>query len=77
MSHSGGETPGIALPFDADPGDRRPLERVERVTLERHSASTRGQNDDHRFALHAPTVTPSDVTRVTISSHGPSNFGTA
>ena len=77
MSHPGGETPGLALPFETRPCDRRPLECVERVTLERHSAPARRQDNDYRLALHAPTVAPPDVTRVTISSHGPSNSGAA
>jgi hypothetical protein len=70
MSDPGGETPGLALPFDADPCDDDTVEGVEGVTFERDRAPACRQNDDHRFALHGPTVAPRGVTSVTISSQG-------
>ena len=66
VSDPGGETTGLPLPLDSHPYDRRPLECVERITLEGHYAPARRQNDDHRLALHTPTVAARGVTSVTI-----------
>lgn len=77
VSDPGGKTPGVPLPFDAHPGDRDPVHGVERVTFQRRRAPTQRQNDDHRFALHAPTLAPVGVTGVTISSRVASNSGEA
>ena len=54
MTHPGSETRDRALPFDAHPGDRRPLERVEHFTLEDRTSG--GQHHDDRFVIHAPTL---------------------
>jgi len=54
VSDAGGETPGLPLPLDAHPGDGRPLERVERITLE--DGTSGGQHHDDRFVVHAPTL---------------------
>jgi len=40
VSDPGGETAGVALPFETRPCDRRPVNGVERVTLEGHGAPT-------------------------------------
>ena len=69
MSHPGGQTPGLTLPLESHPCDDRPLEFVECVTLERHSTSTRRQDDDHRLALHGQMVAPMGVTDITILLH--------
>jgi hypothetical protein len=56
MPDPGGETGDLSFPLDTHPSDRRPRQRVERVTLER--GSVRGEDDHDRFVFHAPTLTP-------------------
>jgi len=56
MTYSGGETRDLTLPLDAHPRDLRPLERVERVTLEARRAGGEHYND--RLVIHAPTLAP-------------------
>jgi hypothetical protein len=54
VSHPGGETAGLALPFETHPRDHRPLEGVERLTLEDYASS--GQHHHNRFVVHRSTL---------------------
>jgi hypothetical protein len=58
VTDPGGKTGDLSLPFDARPGDRDPLERVQRVTLERDLPRTGGEDDDDRLVFHASTLAP-------------------
>ena len=54
VRHPGGETRDPTLSLDADPGDRRLGQRVERVTFEHRSAGR--ENDQYRLVCHAQTL---------------------
>jgi hypothetical protein len=53
VTHPGGQTGHLTLPFDTTPGDGRRRQGVERVTFEARAAG--GEDDDDRL-VHALTL---------------------
>jgi hypothetical protein len=58
VSDPGGQTGDLSFPFDAHPGDRDPLECVQRVTLEWDRPGIGSEDDDDRLVLHPSTLAP-------------------
>jgi len=57
VTHSGGETRDMPLPFHAHPCDGRPGQRVEGVTFEPRFAGRAGrEHHDDRLVFHDPTL---------------------